>query len=119
MTDWKELHEALATAWVRGWYAGCDGATTDDGKVEVARELAAKLTGPQGIDAHYTSSTLTDEIVRLRELVVEMSGVLEECAAAERVEMDLQLSRGRSIASALGIAAQHARNAVAKAKGAL
>lgn len=37
------LLNALAYSWVRGWYAGRDGATNDDGKREAAKEELEKL----------------------------------------------------------------------------
>ncbi len=39
----SKLLDVLAYAYVRGWYDGCDGAASDDGKAEVAREQLHKL----------------------------------------------------------------------------
>ena len=37
--DWTELHEALAYAYVLGWYDGTKGKKTDKGKIGVAQYL--------------------------------------------------------------------------------
>jgi hypothetical protein len=39
------LMNTLAYCWVRGWYAGQDGAKTDEGKIHAAQEEFAKLLG--------------------------------------------------------------------------
>jgi hypothetical protein len=44
------LLNALAYSWVRGWYAGRDGARTDDGKRDAAKEELAKLMLEWGFD---------------------------------------------------------------------
>lgn len=41
--DKHEVEEALAYAWVLGWYAGCAGVTNDSGKIEAAKELLRRL----------------------------------------------------------------------------
>jgi hypothetical protein len=37
------LLNTLAYSWVRGWYAGCDGVTNDEGKRVAAKEEMEKL----------------------------------------------------------------------------
>lgn len=56
--------EALMRAWVDGWSRGVDGLTTDEAKSAIADKLMLELVGP--VDAHYTSATLTAEVVLLR-----------------------------------------------------
>lgn len=46
----EALLNALAYAWVRGWYAGRDGATNDDGKRDAAKEELVKLMREWGFD---------------------------------------------------------------------
>lgn len=41
----EALLETLAYCWVRGWYAGLDGAKTDEGKIHAAQEEFKKLLG--------------------------------------------------------------------------
>lgn len=38
--QWTSFQEVLARAYVRGWYDGRGGETTDDGKRQVSAELA-------------------------------------------------------------------------------
>ena len=43
--DRAKLLNTLAYCWVRGWYAGTDGAVNDDGKIAAAKEELKKLLG--------------------------------------------------------------------------
>lgn len=38
-----KLLDVLAYAYVRGWYDGCDGKKTDEGKMKVAQEQLEAL----------------------------------------------------------------------------
>lgn len=91
MDEWTgKLHDALAYAYVRGWYAGLDGAKTDEGKVEVARELATKLSAPARVSASDSQAVMAAEVVRLREAVRELHEALSFIAGkvADRRSVD-------------------------------
>lgn len=62
----KAILDALMSAWVRGWYAGQDGQTTDDGKrvaaFEVFRNLMKDLGFHEDAEHGHTWGCWTDSI---------------------------------------------------------
>lgn len=79
---WTKLHEALASAYVAGWYAGGE-KKNDSGKVEVAREWADKL----GLAELVNVLKETKGMIGTGEMVVDSASAdVSRCELAERID---------------------------------
>ena len=118
--NWTKLHEALAVAYVKGWYAGRDGAASDDGKIKAAED--GVQANPELVaatqDAHYSAAPLIAELARERE---KSKALLAALKGAE-IELCNAVTATRSGAETLWIGyettsrLEHARDAIAKAE---
>lgn len=83
---WTRLHEALATAYVRGWYAGTD-KKNDSGKVAVARELADNLSKKFNLAKVWTVLRDVQERIASGAMMADTAGAdVSRCELVEQID---------------------------------